>query len=150
MGEGARLARTGTGEDQQRPLPEGDRLALRAVQVGEQALDLVRPDLGRGAGRQLALAAVRRRLIDGAVQLCLGLLLGGGHRGEEGPRPGPSRILRLLLPEELRAGLEDPVLALGVIADEYGLEILVGLRLELRGDAVDRLGEALSSLRSVS
>jgi hypothetical protein len=39
--QGTGLARSRPGEDQQRPLVEGDRLALRAVQAREQALDLV-------------------------------------------------------------------------------------------------------------
>src|SRR6185369_11554579 len=44
------LARAGSGQDQQRPLAEGDRLALWPVQVREQALDLVGARLdGRGA-----------------------------------------------------------------------------------------------------
>ena len=51
VGQGAGLARAGAGEDQQRALAEGDRLALRTVEAGEQALDLVRADLDRCAGR---------------------------------------------------------------------------------------------------
>jgi hypothetical protein len=45
--EGACLSGARAGEDQQRPLAERDRLALRAVEIGEQSLDLVRAGLDR-------------------------------------------------------------------------------------------------------
>ena len=47
VGEHARLAGAGAGEDQERPLAVRDRLALRRVQLREQALDLARARFGR-------------------------------------------------------------------------------------------------------
>ena len=54
VGEHPGLARARAGEHQQRPLAVGDRLALRRVEPGQQPLDRIGPDLGRGTVGQLA------------------------------------------------------------------------------------------------
>ena len=56
VGEDAGLAGAGAGEDEQRPAGVLDRLALRRVEAGEQALDPVGTGLGRRADEGLLAA----------------------------------------------------------------------------------------------
>ena len=59
MGEHARLAGSGAGEDEQRPLPVLDRFGLRGIQPREQALD------GGRTGADRRSAAACAQLVEG-------------------------------------------------------------------------------------
>ncbi len=137
VGEHPRLARAGAGEHQQRPLAVRDRLALRRVELGEQALLGARPGGNRGAMRGLH----RHRIEDSRA-------LGACDRADPGVCAAMRRKVRVS-PGGARAALRAQLgdLALGGLAVELG-ESLLDLREPLR-ERLERVGDRVREVDPV-